>query len=89
MKTFLGSAALSAVVAGGMMVAATAPASAAIVCNRAGDCWHTTERYAYRPAFGLTVHADNWKWRARDARRYHWNEHEGRGYWRKGVWVTF
>ena len=32
-----------------------------------GDCWHTTDRYDYRPAFGIRVHDDNWKWRARDA----------------------
>jgi hypothetical protein len=85
MKKFLVSAALSAV-AGGAMVAATAPASAAVVCNRAGDCWHTTEKYKYKPAFGVTVHPDTWKW---SGTKYHWNEHEGRGYWRNGLWVTF
>ncbi len=56
-------------------------------CNRYGDCWHTTGRYDYRPAFGVTVHDDNWRWGHRD--RYRWREHAGRGYWRSGVWVTF
>jgi hypothetical protein len=86
MKKFLVMAAASAVIAGGAMVAAIAPASAAVVCNRSGDCWHTTERYKYRPSFGITVHPDTWKW---SGTKYHWNEHSGRGYWRNGLWVTF
>jgi hypothetical protein len=59
MKKFLVSAALSAVVAGGAMIAMAGPASAGIACNRAGDCWHTNTSYTYRPAFGVTVHPDN------------------------------
>lgn len=89
MKKLLVTAALSAVIGAGSLVAFTAPASAAIVCNRSGDCWHTTGRYRYRPAWGLTVHPDNWTWRSRDARRYRWREHEGRGYWRGGIWIGF
>jgi hypothetical protein len=74
--------------AGAAAVAATAaPASAYVACNRYGNCWHAGERYEYRPAFGVTIHDDNWKWRGH---RYHWREHEGRGYWnRSGVWITF
>jgi len=74
--------------AGAAAVAATAaPASAYVACNRYGNCWHTGERYEYRPAFGVTIHDDSWKWRGH---RYHWREHEGRGYWnRSGVWITF
>jgi hypothetical protein len=87
MTKLLVTAALSAVIGAGSLVAFTAPASAAIVCNRDGDCWHTTERYRYRPAWGLTVHPDNWTWR--DSRRYRWREHDGRGYWRGGVWIGF
>ena len=80
--------ALGAVAAAAGMVALAAPASAAVVCNRSGDCWHTTESYTYRPAWHIRVHDDNWKWRARE--HYRWREHEGRGYWgRGGVWVTF
>ena len=73
----------------GAIIATASSASAAIVCNREGDCWHTATRYAYKPSFGLTIHTDNWKWRAADKDRFHWREHDGRGYWRKGVWVTF
>ena len=71
----------------GAMVALAAPASAYVACNRSGDCWHTTDRYTYRPAFGVTVHDDAWKWGDHD--RYHWREHDGRGYWRNGAWITF
>lgn len=86
MKKLLVSAALSAVVGTGAMVAMTAPASAYIVCNRAHECWHTTDRYRYRPGWGVVVHPDNWRWRGNGWR---WHEHDGRGYWRNGVWITF
>ncbi len=90
MKTFLVSAALSAVIAAGSLVAFTAPASASVVCNRTGDCWHTTEKYKYRPSFGLTVHPDNWYFhRGRRPLSLERDYHEGRGYWRNGVWITF
>lgn len=64
-------------------------ASAAIVCNREGDCWHTKARHQYRPEFQLRVHGDNWKWHEYEGNRYRWREHDGRGYWRKGVWIGF
>ena len=78
---------LSAALGAGALLTVAAPASAYVVCNRYGSCWHTTERYDYRPTFGLSIHDDSWKWRGR---HYRWREHEGRGYWnRSGVWITF
>ena len=65
----------------------TTAASARIVCNQWGECWHVRDNFAYKPEFGLTVHEDGWKWGAGD--KYRWREHEGRGYWRHGVWVRF
>jgi hypothetical protein len=62
-------------------------ASAAIVCNGEGQCWHVRGRYAYRPEYGVVVHPDNWRW-GRDE-HFAWREHAGRGYWRNGVWVRF
>jgi hypothetical protein len=62
-------------------------ASAAIVCNGEGACWHVRNHYAYPPAYGLVVHPDNWRWGPRE--RYVWREHPGRGYWRNGVWIAF
>ena len=70
----------------GVVTLATS-ASAAIVCNREGECWHVKARYAYRPEFGLVVHPNNWRWGAHD--KFVWREHEGRGYWRGGVWIGF
>jgi hypothetical protein len=68
----------------------TTSASAAVVCNREGDCWRTKGRYAYRPAWGIRVYDDNWRWHHRDRDRYRWRDaRPGRGYWRSGVWVTF
>ncbi len=65
----------------------TASASARIVCNAEGDCWHVHGEYEYRPEFGLTVHPDNWKWK--EGEHHAWREHEGRGYWHGGEWKTF
>ena len=62
-------------------------ASADIVCNREGECWHVKEKHPYRGEWGLVVHPDSWKWKANE--KFKWREHEGRGYWRKGVWVEF
>ena len=39
------------------------------------------------PRAGIVVHDDNWRWRGRD--HYRWREHEGRGYWRNGIWLNF
>lgn len=63
-------------------------ASADVVCNRDGDCWHVRDRYHYRPEFGLSIHPDSWRWGKHET-RYHWREHEGRGYWRHGAWIGF
>ena len=77
----------AAVITAGSVALMTATASAAIVCNQEGECWHTREAYDYRPEFGLTVHPDDWRWGAAD--HYRWHEHEGRGYWHNGAWITF
>ena len=69
------------------LTAMVTSASAAIVCNQEGDCWHVKGRYNYRPEFGITVHPNNWRWGAGE--KWRWREHEGRGYWRNGVWIRF
>ena len=65
------------------------PASAYIVCDRDGDrCWHTEARYHY-PEGRYAWHPDDWYFhRTWDRDRWH-DYHEGRGYWRNGVWITF
>ena len=62
-------------------------ASAAIVCNAEGQCWHVRRPYAYAPSYGIVVHPNNWQWGPGE--HYAWREHPGRGYWRNGVWVRF
>ncbi|MBS0233885.1 MAG: hypothetical protein JSR99_10405 [Proteobacteria bacterium] len=76
----------TAALLGASMLAFTATtASADIVCNSDGDCWHAREHYRYEPGLHLRVHPDSWKWHHAD--HYRWREHAGRGYWRGGVWV--
>ena len=67
----------------------TSSASAYVVCNREGDCWHTESRYRY-PGAGYTFHPDDWYFHQSWGTDRHWHDyHPGRGYWRGGVWVTF
>jgi hypothetical protein len=86
MNKVVKSALLAAVVGAGMALSAL-PAAADVVCNREGECWHVKGHYEYRHEFGIVVHPDNWRWGPRE--HYTWHEHEGRGYWRHGVWVVF
>ena len=45
------------------MVALTSTgASAAIVCNDEGDCWHAKKNHDYRPEHHVHVYPDDWKW---------------------------
>jgi hypothetical protein len=72
-------------------LAATATtASAYVACNRDGDCWHTDAR-PRTPGVRFDVHPDDWyfhqHWDA-DKDHHYRDYHEGRGYYRGGVWVT-
>ncbi len=77
----------AALFAAGALAVSTAPASAEIVCNNEGACWHVHRPYPYHPEWGVVVHPNNWRWGPNE--HYAWREHPGRGYWRNGVWVTF
>jgi len=73
------------------LVAGSTAAQAYITCNREGDCWHT-ERHVVAPGVTFEYHPDDWYFHRHwdGDREHHWREaHEGRGYWRNGVWVTF
>lgn len=70
--------------ASALALTATA-ASAEVVCNGEGECWHVKQHAEYKPEFGVRVHPDSWKWGESD--HYKWREHEGRGYWRNGIWI--
>ena len=83
----LGKAMCAVVMSAGVLTVGAGRASAAIVCNGAGVCWHATETYQYKPEFGVVVHPDNWQWAHND--HYRWREHEGRGYWQGNSWRAF
>ena len=85
-KTLLVTAAL----AGGLAMMAAAPASARVVCNNVGDCWHTDAPPARVPGIQFSVHPDDWYFHQRWDRddRHFRDYHEGRGYYRGGVWIT-
>jgi hypothetical protein len=71
----------------GMLAFTATAASARIVCNDRGACWHVQAEYNYPPSVHLTIHPDNWHWGA--GQHFAWREHEGRGYWRGGSWHVF
>ena len=82
--------ALATLLGAGVVVAGTGAASAYEVCNRWGECWHTDYRYHYAPRLRVRFYDDGWFQRRHWGHRYHWRErHDGRGYWRNGVWTTF
>ena len=86
----LRSIAMAALVGAGALVASANSASAYVVCNRWGECWHTDTRYSYAPRLHVRFYDDGWYRRHHWRHRYHWRDaHEGRGYWRNGVWITF
>ena len=83
--------ALAAGISAAALTLSTMGASAYIVCNHEGDCWHSDVR-VHAPGITFEYHPDDWYFhRDWDADRdRHWREwHRGRGYWRNGVWITF
>ena len=86
MKMF-GTMTFAALVGASALAMTATGASASVVCNADGDCWHARTNYEYRPEFKLTVHPDSWKWK--EGEKHAWREHEGRGYWQGGSWKEF
>lgn len=71
----------------GVSAITASEASAAIVCNRDGDCWKVRGKPRYKPEFGLRIYGDDWRWRRGD--NYRWRkEGRGHGYYRNGVWIS-
>ena len=81
--------AAAAALATGAIALSAGAASARIVCDSDGDCWHVKDVYTYPSDSKVIVHDDDWTWSTDEAQRYHWREHEGRGYWRGGIWIGF
>ena len=78
-------------VAASTLAISATTASAHVVCNEEGDCWHVKTKHEYKPEFGVRIYADDWKWGDTESKKYRWREHDGdgRGYWRKGIWLDF
>jgi hypothetical protein len=86
-RNLLTTAALAAIVGAGAMTATTSAADARTVCNNYGDCWHESSRYDYPAPLVVRFHSNRWH---SNNHRYNWRDnHEGRGYYRQGLWVTF
>jgi hypothetical protein len=90
LKTAASAAAFTMLMGAGALVATTGGASARVVCNDSGDCWHTDSDATY-PGTGYTNHPDDWYFHQtwNDNSRYHYRDyHEGHGYYRSGLWIT-
>ena len=90
-KTFV-SVATAALLGMGALALTAGTASAYVVCNSAGECWHTDHKYHYDNQVGVQYHPDDWYFHRNWANDHdhHWRDyHEGRGYYRDGVWVSF
>jgi hypothetical protein len=87
----LAKGALGAIAGAAALVALSTSASAYIVCNDHGDCWHSTVRYDFArdyPSVKVVYYADDWDWKVH---HYHLHQVTGDyGYWDsdKDAWVT-
>jgi hypothetical protein len=73
------------------------PASAHVVCNRAGDCWSTHANVTYPSNLGVRTYSDRYanddyrqkRW-SNNGRTWRGNDHDrDRGAYRNGVWFSF
>ena len=87
MKRALSATAVAALMATGVLAATAVPASAYMACNHEGDCWHTESRVA-APGVRFDYHPDDWYFHQRWDGNTHYREtHEGRGYYKSGIWI--
>ncbi len=80
---------LAAVAVSGVALTTT-PASAAVACNRYGECWRTSTRYTTYPSnLGVKFYEDSW--REKHAKHYHWRDDpkDDHGYYMHGKWHAF
>ena len=85
----VGEMTLAALIGAGALALVSTGASAEIVCNHEGNCWHAHHGdFPDRPTLGLIIHPDGWRWEDRDKEEYRWHEHAGRGYWEGDTWKS-
>ena len=87
MKHILTTGAIGALAGAAALFAFSTSASAYVVCNDRGDCWHSTVKYTY-PDEHIVYYDDNWDWKSHN---YRWHDVTGDyGYWDsdKNAWVT-
>jgi len=82
---FVGKVIASAVVAAGVLASSQMNASAEIICNDEGVCWHTHNPYDYPLEAHVTIHDNEWHWGPNE--HYTFREHAGRGYWKGDTWI--
>ena len=90
LKPAFSAAAVATLLGVGTLLATTGAASAYIACNRdGGDCWHADKKVK-APSAKLDYHPDDWyfhqKWDA-DKDHHYRDYHEGRGYYKGGIWI--
>ncbi len=92
LKSLLKTTALASILAAGATIAMSSAASADIVCNHNGDCWHVSQRYTeYPPTLGIQFYSDDWRDSHRADTQYHWREDQkdDHGYYDNGEWHAF
>jgi hypothetical protein len=89
LKQAISTTGLALLMGTGALVATAAPASAYVACNRdGGDCWHTDAR-PRAPGVQFDVHPDDWYFHQQwNGDRHYRDYHEGRGYYKGGIWIT-
>ena len=90
LKKVLATAAAVSSLAVGVTALTGGQALAYVACNNAGECWHVDRRPHYGPGLGIITHPDDWYFHQHWDANHRWHDyHDGRGYWRNGVWITF
>ena len=90
-KNILVTTAIVALMATGALVTTASPATARIVCNAEGDCWHTDVAPPRVPGVSFSLHPDDWYFHQHwdtDKDHHYRDYHAGRGYYKGGVWIT-
>jgi hypothetical protein len=90
LKRALSCTAVASLLGLGVLAVTAGTASAYVACNRdGGDCWHTDKKVR-APGESFDYHPDDWyfhqHWDA-DKDHHFRDYHEGRGYYKGGVWI--